>query len=208
MEVTVCVPVLKRYDLLQGLVHSLNSSEARPGRLLVIDNGRDRERLAEALSVASFPVLTHLPMEAMGVAESWNWFIMNTEGERVITNDDVVFAPETLGKLAGTEGDLVFAAGCGFSCFLIRDTCVEKLGFFDETISPGYGYYEDEDYLQRLDGKGTKPRAAIACDVKCGAQHLKSQTLAASTHAELNEHHRRFRIARRNYMTKWNLEAL
>jgi hypothetical protein len=36
--------------------------------------------------------------------------------------------------------------------------------------------------------------------------HLKSQTLLASSHDEILEHHRRFKIAQANYARKWHLE--
>jgi GT2 family glycosyltransferase len=125
--------------------------------------------------------------------------------ERVICNDDVTFASGSLGCLSETPADIVFAEGLGFACFLIRDTCVQKLGLFDEAISPGYGYYEDEDYLQRIDGRGTRARAVVMETVEANIGHVKSATLKALSHEELLEHHRKFKIAQQNYAEKWGV---
>lgn len=202
----VCVPVLRRYDMLKELIDSLSQSTIRPDALYIIDNGRKSERLRSVLGETSLTTVTHTPAKPMGVAESWNWFIMNVDEERVIANDDILFAPDSLQKMVECPTDLVW--GSGFSCFLIRDACIAKLGFFDEEISPGYGYYEDDDYLQRLDGRGTKPRNATAENVECGIVHRRSSTLQAASHEEILEHHRRFKIAQANYMKKWGLKSL
>jgi hypothetical protein len=203
---TVCVPVLRRYDLLRGLLLSLASGTVLP-RVSIIDNGRNPEKLAEAIAgVDALKIDTFSPNQPMGVAESWNWFIKNVEGDRIITNDDVVFAPESVEKIVACPYDLVWTKEAGFSCFLIRDECVRVIGLFDEMISPGYGYYEDCDYMQRVDGRGTRDAMIKRGDVVCGVEHLKSQTLESYTRAELNEHHRKFRIAQGNYIKKWGLE--
>jgi GT2 family glycosyltransferase len=202
----VCVPVLKRYDLLRKLLESLEASLVQPDCVFILDNGMNEDALSQATKHLGVPVIVDTPEEPLGVAASWNWFIKTADEERIIVNDDVQFAPESLGLLLASKADLVWAEGLGFSCFVIRDRCVEKLGLFDETISPGYGYYEDEDYLQRLDGRGTRPPSAIAENVACGALHEHSATLKAALHDELLEHHRRFKIAQSNYARKWNIE--
>jgi GT2 family glycosyltransferase len=201
-QLNVCVPVLKRYDLLAKLVDSLPKGVV----LHIVNNGQNALQLNVSLGGRTADIYT--PRVPMGVAESWNWFIEHVPEERVIANDDVVFAPDSLARLTVSDADLAWARGCGFSCFLLRDSCVKKIGVFDESISPGYGYYEDEDYLQRLDGKGTRAPSATAADVECGVVHLKSQTLAANTEVEMEEHHRKFHIARANYMTKWGIASL
>jgi len=203
----VCVPVLKRYDLLRKMLLSLRGSTVPIDSVVIIDNGLDAKRLSLAAASCPVPYYVHVPDAPMGVAESWNWFMQNVEEERIIANDDVIFAPQSVERLVTTEGDLLWAEACGFSCFVLRDSCIEKLGFFDESISPGYGYYEDEDYLQRLDGRGSRPPSAKALNVEAGVQHLRSQTLAVATPAEAQEHHRKFKIAQQNYARKWHLEA-
>lgn len=204
--VNVCVPVLKRYDLLRRMLSSLQGSTVEVEAVYVIDNGNDPARLR--LALAACPVMSYVCATdgPLSVAESWNWFLQHVEEERVIVNDDIIFTSQSLEKLTASPADLVWASGCGFSCFVLRDACIEKIGYFDETISPGYGYYEDEDYLQRLDGRGSRAPSAVAEEVEAGVQHLRSQTLAVASPAEMQEHHRRFAIAQANYAKKWKLE--
>lgn len=204
----VCVPVLKRYDLLAGMLRSLQRSTVLPDVIYVINNGQSENALTGALNDSPSKVFVKTPAVPWGVAQSWNWFLDHVPEDRIITNDDVIFGPESLRRLQERDEELVFSQDCGFSCFLIRDSCVQKLGKFDETISPGYGYYEDCDYLQRLDGKGTREASARSTTIACGALHLKSQTLAASSVTEMREHHRRFKIAQTNYMRKWGIASL
>lgn len=207
-SVHIGVPVLKRYDLLRNMLESLKQSTVAPTMIHVIDNGRDSERVKLALSATPWPTDVYTPHGALGIAESWNWFIQNLPEERFIVNDDLLFSPTSLAQMLASTADLVLAKGCGFSCFLIRDTCVKTVGLFDETISPGYGYYEDDDYLQRIDGRGTRARIVEMVDVECGVTHLRSQTLAMNTPDEMLDHHRRFSIAQRNYMKKHGLTSL
>jgi GT2 family glycosyltransferase len=204
--VHVCVPVLRRYDLLHDLLESLENSTV-PYSVIVLDNGRDTKR--RRLATSGYNVAIQIPDDQLGVAESWNWFIQNVPEERIIVNDDVIFAPDSLERMVATKYDLAWSYEAGFSCFLIRDKCVETVGLFDESISPGYAYFEDEDYMQRVNGKGTKP-ALISCGhVECGVQHpVQSQTLKAATRKELGEHHKKFRTARVNFAAKWGWEAV
>lgn len=204
--INVCVPVLKRYDLLQRMVESLRDSTMKVDKVFVINNGKDETRLTRALSTTNIVTDVLLPNTPMGVAESWNWFIQNVPEHRIITNDDITFAPRSIEMLLAPQADLIWSEGHGFALFAIRDSCVKKLGLFDENISPGYGYYEDEDYLQRLDGRGTRTPSAIAANAKTGACHEHSATLKTASHKEILEHHRKFKIAQRNYIEKWSLQ--
>lgn len=206
--INLCIPVLKRYDLLCNLFASLQQSDVKPDAIYVINNGQDVERMKMAAREAPCKIVVELPLEPYGVAKSWNWFIQNVPEDRIIANDDLLFAPESLRLLTASKADIVWEKNCGFSCYLIRDSCVEKLGLFDEEISPGYGYYEDCDYQQRLDGRGTRDPSAIAETIDAHVEHLQSQTLAVLSARELTEHHRKFYIAQCNYMAKWGLTSL
>lgn len=198
--VNLCVPVLKRYDLLAELLQSVQRGTLVPDKLYVVNNGHDRNQLAQALQ--GFPVecVCMTPVKSMGVAESWNWFIKNVPEERVIVNDDIRFSKRSLQTLVETKGDIVsgLAEHNACSCFIIRDSCIEKVGLFDETISPRYAYFEDCDYAERL-----HERQMDFVDVDCGVVHGGSQTLAKFTPYEMQEHHRKFIIAQENFITKW-----
>lgn len=201
----MCVPVVKRYDLLRELVLSLDVSTVPVERIFVIDNGPNPFLMMKVLAASRWPVHVHIPEKRLSVAASWNWFLQNVPEERVISNDDVKFSMTSLELMLASPAELVWAKNYGFSCFCIRDSCIEKIGLFDENISPGYAYYEDEDYLQRLDRRGTQSPVAQAENVECKIEHLHSGTLQAASTEELLEHHRKFKIAQQNYMRKWNV---
>lgn len=206
--INICVPVLKRYDLLREMIKSCMSSNVRPDTYWVIDNGRNTARIMEELRDFDINLKLHTPPARLGIAKCWNWFIDRVSEERIIVNDDIRFGPTSIEQLIASKADLVWAKGCGFSCFVLRDTCVGKLGRFDETISPNYGYYEDEDYLQRLDGRGTREPSAIAEEVDANVEHVKSATLRVASHEERLEHHKLFKFAQANYAKKWKIEHL
>lgn len=196
-EVHLCVPVLKRYDLLRNMLASIMAGTVRP-RIHVIDNGRDSKRLRAA--VGDHIVSVFVPDEPMGLAAAWNWFIESVPEERIIVNDDLIFAPRSLEQMLAADGECVSAlAGTNaFSCFLIRDSCVSKVGLFDEEISPGYAYFEDCDYAERMALIGLEITA-----VECGVVHIGSQTIALNDGPEWKRHHERFAVAKANFMAKW-----
>lgn len=204
--INVCVPVLRRYDMLHKLLMSLRSSTVLPN-VYILDNGQLGSKLTNAIERLQLPfeAVVQTPDQPLGVAASWNWFLTYVPEERLIANDDVEFAQRSIERMLASKADIAWAAGCGFSCFLIRDTCVMKLGYFDELISPGYAYYEDDDYLQRLNGRGTRTASAISDDIDAGVIHHRSSTLSASSPDEMTEHHRKFKIAQANYAKKWDI---
>jgi hypothetical protein len=180
--------------MLHKLLRSLESSTVQPDSIYVINNGD-----GEVQSSGNIVTYIHKPAAPLGVAESWNWFIRNVPQERIICNDDVQFSPHSIETLINTEGDLVFTNECGFSCFLIRDRCVELVGEFDETISPGYAYYEDVDYAYRMVQVPEIRRPRI----DAGIIHEGSATLKSRTPDEVKEHWRRFFTAKANFEHKW-----
>lgn len=197
MKIHVCVPVLNRYDLLRAMLESLLPSSVVPAQVIVVDNGRSREKVTAAVEGFPWHVRVEVPERPMGVAESWNWFLRNVPEERLITNDDILFTPRAL-ELAVLEEAPFVSYGHGFSCFLIRDECVRRVGEFDESISPGYAYFEDRDYLRRM--RREKVQDAV---VKCGVKHFRSQTLKALDQKQLEDHHKKFVIAQENFLKKW-----
>lgn len=190
----VCIPTLKRYDLLANLLDSLTRSTAKPV-VHIIDNGGRFDRSRDY----GFDVHVE-PVGPMGLASAWNWFIKNVPEERFICNDDITFAPNSLEEMMKVPGDFVSAlpGSNACSCFLLRDSCVEKVGLFDEEISPGYAYFEDCDYVERMIMNKIPITGII-----CGVDHVGSQTLAANDANEWNEHHRRFLLAQQNFVAKW-----
>ncbi len=217
--VHVCVPVLRRYDLLQDLCESLRASTVRPELVHVIDNGCGAQPLKLALAVERAPcaVRIYRPSHPLGVAESWNWFILHVPDERVIANDDITFGPQSLERMqAMPQGCVVAIRAQAFSCFLLRDACIsavarvdqmrsaatgcrDEAGLFDEAISPGYGYFEDCDYNERLKLAGLDHHHCEDSQVV----HVGSATLKSGSAAQQSEHHRRFLLAQENFYRKW-----
>jgi hypothetical protein len=200
MIVNVCVPVLKRYDLLRDMLLSLDAGKRQPTNVYIIDNGQNGARLNEA--VAGMTPYVFTPSRPLGLAEAWNWFVQHVPEERLICNDDLLFPPDALRQIASTPGDFVSAlpGSNACSCFLLRDSCVAKVGLFDETISPGYAYFEDCDYIERMIMQGIPITGA-----ECGVIHVGSgsNTIGKNTHEQWMEHHRKFSIAQENFRAKW-----
>lgn len=191
--VHLCVPVLRRYDLLKNCIESALAGTVKPDKVWIIDNGQ--QTVANPTLTFDAHVSWLIPSRNLGVAASWNWFIDNVPEERIISNDDVLFAPESIERIVATKGAFVSPLAkenIAFSCFLIRDECVAKVGKFDETISPGYAYWEDVDYAWRMDAAGLD-----ITGVECGVTHVGSASLVEDV-----EHHRKFMIAQNNFLKK------
>ncbi len=203
MAINICIPVLNRYDLLDKLLVSLLESTVKPTEVYIIDNGGNFSIRRE---LAKLNIATYRPGENIGVAKSWNWFLKNVKDVRIITNDDIIFYPDSIENLVKEYNKefLVYPNGIdsginSFSCFMLPDNIVKKVGYFDEEISPNYAYFEDNDYHLRMKQKGFDIK--LAKDSFVG--HYRSATLDAFSKKEKEEHHKKFRLARTNYIKKW-----
>jgi len=194
------VPVLRRYDLLREMLLSAQRGTVKPF-VQVIDNGKQPEKLRQALDGIDLPVAIYQPDRPTGVAEAWNWFVDHLPEERIITNDDITFTEDAIEKMVDCLGDLVFA--CGYSCFLIRDSAFEKIGRFDENISPGYAYWEDIDYDQRIRLALRGGSDFVQSNGPCVVHHGGSKTNEVAAPEDIQAHHAKFIRARYNFMQKW-----
>jgi GT2 family glycosyltransferase len=205
MNVTLCIPVLKRYDLLAAAVGRLYDSTIIPD-VVIFNNGRNMERLAEIVAIGEglgIRVNSFTPDHPSGVAKAFNFFLRNVSERRIIMNDDIVLRPDSIEKLLAVDGEIVANEVQSLRFFTIRDSCVAKVGYFDEEISPDYAYYEDCDFKKRLEKIGI----AIV-GIEAGATHpYGSGTMSSYTPKEMEEHHRRHGIARANYIRKWPEDA-
>ena len=204
-KVDVCITVLNRYDLLRKCLESLQTVKNR-GSVYIIDNGLNHDAMNECIADLTFDP-TVINTQRLGLAESWNLFISCTQDCRVIANDDIEFSVNSLKALTGCPADLVFPQGIGFSCFLLRDSCVEKIGKFDENLSPGFAYFEDCDYINRVERYCKEnPSDLIAMQdvVDHGILHLKNGTQKAIYSAdEQLKYKQRYYIAQENFISKW-----
>lgn len=196
------VTTFNRQDLLPGLFHSLLHSTLRPASITVIDHGYDNDKIYSAIP-QYYPIRVDVvTLDNPGGAVAGNWFLQHLPEERIGCSDDVKFWPDTLEKMVNTPGDIIFTDGnSSFSLALIRDSCVKKVGLFDESISPGYLYFEDWDYINRLEEAN-----AVVAYAPTGYDHVGQATLARYTPEQLKEHNRKFLVAQWNYVRKWGFK--
>lgn len=204
-SLSLCIPTLNRYDCLETLLLSLHPArkarQTLPTRVVVLDNGQQLLRALRAVRMSAVSVVLHTPTVPLGLAESWNWFLRHIPGEHLICNDDVTFSAESFTQITDTPGAFVSplaGTSAAFSCFLIRDEAIQHVGLFDEAISPGYAYFEDNDYAHRLWLAGIP-----ITSVEAGVAHVGSATIKAFTPEQMAAHHQKFEASRNNFFTKW-----
>lgn len=206
MQISVCFPTLKRYDLLEESIKSLQHGILKPTDIWVIDNGVGYVPKHEP-GLDEFGINHHYVTfgHNLGCAASWNWFARNVPDVRIISNDDISFHPDTVRKMVHAydptaihSPDSIIGSN-SFSCFVLPDHLYNCVGEFDETLSPNYAYFEDVDYSLRLRRMGFKLLGVPNCSV----DHLGSSTLKSYDDAEMEDHNFRFIQAQMNYMVKW-----
>lgn len=145
------VPVLNRFDLLFGLLESIDYPI---DNLLIIDNSNSLYdisdvRLHEALINTTIHIL-NMPAN-MGVAGSWNlgikcyphspyWLFMSND------NHWLDGGLEEMQKLS--EPSKLVMSNVAWNTFSLGSDIVKAIGLFDENYHPAY--YEDTDYMERL----------------------------------------------------------
>ena len=149
---TVGIPTVTRYDLLQTSIALLVLGTRRPERIILIDNGRRFENVFGL----RMPLEIIRPAYNLGVAASWNEILRRADGDVVILNDDVFVGPHTLERMWSTAGLMVSPIlGHEFSCFLHRRELRESIGLYDEGFWPAY--HEDADYARQDETAGHPP---------------------------------------------------
>ena len=210
MAWTVCIPTLKRYDLLVRLCLSLNSERCRDLnlRICILDNGgglldSSLWCTSQAQFVFARPEVI-VPKYNLGVAGSWNFFLQHF-GACIIANDDVVFAEETIDSFASASmafPEVVIFEGkdpvAGFSTFYVNkpDTWLE-MGGFDELLNPAY--FEDNDCRHRLCLVGNPVKKILLK----GWRHDNSSTLSSADESYRRMHWCLYRRNRSYYIHKW-----
>lgn len=207
-----CTVVFSRHDLLARLFASLAASTRQPDGVFVVDHGYDANKIvAHRANLGKIP-LEIVTLDDPGGAHAGNWFLRNVPDDKVSGGDDLIFEPQALEIMAATDGDVVIPEAAPpvvdgertlnpAACWMIRQSCVDKIGYWDERISPQYMYFDDTDYIRRMTLAGighTVAKGAHVVHVNGG-----SQTYRSYTPAQHEEHCRRFAIAQGNYVQKW-----
>jgi hypothetical protein len=176
-------------------IKSLESGSLKPDMYYIIDNGNVVKQYIPKTFVQR-------PGFNCGVAKAWNWFIKEVPEIRIICNDDLIWGVDSLKLLMDhyVEDRITcpFIANM-FSCFILPDKIIKEVGFFDESISPNYGYFEDGDYYRRMLLKGY----GIPNEVTCGIEHERSTTLRLFNDDERHNHDVKFRLAQKHFERKW-----
>ncbi len=206
MNVNLCIPTLNRYDLLMKCIESAEAGTLKPSHYFIIDNGT-KLNFSEFTNIFSKEIADKIVLikvkHNVGVAKSWNWFFNNVEDEILISNDDIEFYEDSIEKLMDgyDENFTIYPAegATSFALMAYPRKIINDVGQFDETLSPFYAYFEDNDYHWRMRLKGYNIKDIAGCRVK----HENSGTLKKFTPLEMRMHHEKFRLAQYNYFQKW-----
>lgn len=149
------IPTLNQYDSVNRLIDSAERGSLAPSSYIVIDNGGGYQPRPEWQMLSSRIAVVR-PGTNLGVAASWNRLLDMAGDEKIaISNDDIVFGPETFRALfeAAQRFPFVGAVG-GWALFAQSPECTKWVGYYDEHFYPAY--YEDCDYLLRMRRAGVE----------------------------------------------------
>jgi GT2 family glycosyltransferase len=153
-----------------------------------------------------------------GLAKSWNegilWGLEQGFDAVLVVNEDVVFAPGDVDRLAETavcqrEHPIVMGRAyhhsesawswSEYGCFVVNPIALATVGCFDENFFPIY--CEDSDYRRRLRLAGLAPAYCEGTRIVHGG----SRSLAVPEVASQNQ--RTYALNRHYYQRKWAGEA-
>lgn len=216
MKITLVIPTIRRYDLLEKCLRSFFLSSRLPNEILIIDNGNNSRLLSLNIArenIKRYNIHIYTPPENLGVARSWNfamdWCIRN-DSIWLSCNDDIEVESGFLRLMEMAYGDLNLSnelpilvpehgTGQMFSAFMAGPAVLkEEVGYFDVNFFPAY--FEDNDYFYRMRLLGKK-----FFNVVEGAyySHKNSSTVATYSKEELMAHHKNFGFLAELYEKKW-----
>jgi hypothetical protein len=193
-EFIVAIPTLNHYDLLKDCFRSILASSDLPREICVLDNGgrfAADPGLDEAIRC---PIRVERPGRNLGVAGSWNQLHrLYAPLEVVYMNDDLMVAPDVLGRLVSSPHLLASPSpdpASWWSCFLQREAAWDAVGEYDDGFWPAG--FADDDYRYRMRLAGLEPGTV---DGHGGLVHRGGAIEGvAFTRSEWN---------RRRYIRKW-----
>lgn len=217
MSIVLGIPTLNRFDWLEKCIASAMAGTVVPDRIVVVDNscgkcpciGSDVDHpllVNESVNHTTLAcgVEYIVPAYNLGVAASWNRIAQacNPSDRLIISNDDILFAPDTIERLLAkaesqpAAGTISAIDGQKFSLFYLNRRAYEAVGPFDEAFYPGY--FEDNDYVQRMAMANYQAISAVS-----SVTHGGSQTRAAMDAQALARSHDQFRKNAVYFLAKW-----
>lgn len=224
MDITLCCPTLKRFDLCVDMINSALQGELPPTRIIILDNGCGK--FTEYLETNSIDFNDTVQIltapHNLGCEPSWNVLldIVKTNYPNdlcIITNDDLILDPHAIRAFADAALEdlitsdayaLVYCAGGidapnAFSLFMVHPkTFLDTMGRFNDSFKPAY--YGDNDMHWRMKIAGhdlTRVDGVTAAHQAGGSATLKSYSKD-----EENTHHHQFRRNTELYIRMWGGE--
>jgi hypothetical protein len=150
--ITLCIATFHRPAELRACIDSAMAGSVKPDKVLICDMAGD----------CGVPD-AYVSPEGWGLAKGLNWLLRNSSDIRIIANDDVMFSHRSIERIVNEVN-----AGCEFvsawfmACYSLTDACIGKVGYFDEDLSPGWIYFEDNDYYWRMLAQDIKTKVIEA----------------------------------------------
>jgi len=203
----LCIPTLNRYDLCIKLIWTAEKGKIKPEEYLIVDNGGGFKNYFEKSGLNIKNIRIHTPKKNLGVAGSWNWFLIDSPGNLLIANDDILFSSNVVStfldyKNRETDPNVVmYSTGNGsFELFMMDKSILVKVGKFDENFHPSY--FEDNDYMYRMNLCGYTNKEVFSAGHKYFF-HEVSATLKCFNKEQQDIFHKLFEKNRNHYISKW-----
>ena len=204
----VCIPTYLRYDLCLKLIDSIEKGSLLPDYYYIIDNGGTfKEYISDKILPKN--IIVYNPEKNIGVATSWNYFLLNCEGYLFIINDDIEVGNNVLKEMYDKKVELeqdkryVIVSKdhpAPYSLFLLHFSIKDTIGLFDENFYPAY--FEDCDYSYRIKLLNCLEHKMQNLDIK----HENSATMKEKQNRGFDmqkEHHNLFLKNQKYYIDKW-----
>lgn len=197
-RVDIIIPVFNELEVTKSCFESIRNNTDTPYRLIVVDNGSDKETGAFLEMYANGDSSVHLIRNAsnagwvkavnQGIAASAANFICVMNNDTVVRTRswlkmllEVASMEEDIGlvnpcfkvKCEPCRGPYVEIDFCRGYCIFIKRAVINRIGGLDEAY--GLGYYDDDDFSLRA------IRAGFRCVRASGVvvEHLKDTTFSA-----------------------------
>lgn len=188
------IPTLTRYDCLERLLRSANTSRSKPREICIVDNGG---KCPFGPGDFGLPIRIVRPRYNLGVSESFNTIARMYRPENIIfSNDDIVLRPDSCDLLLERPAALVLGIGWGFALSLHREVVWREAGEYERGIWPAY--YEDADFKLRV------ANAGLTIDgMADAAEHVGSATARSTFATDPSWYGRN----RKFYWDKWGMQT-